>query len=53
MTNFNFYRLIKLKAYFKDTERTNEKDENTVFIPERQTPWAPSQNNQSVETFID
>ena len=31
----NFYRLIKLKAYFKDTESTTKKDENTIFIPEK------------------
>ena len=49
----NFYRLIKLKAYFKDTESTTKKDENTIFIPEKQKPWTPSQNHHSIETFID
>ena len=49
----NFYRLIKLKAYFKDTESTTKKDENTIFIPENQKPWTPSQNHHSIETFID
>ena len=49
----NFYRLIKLKAYFKDTENTTKKDENTIFIPEKQKPWTPSQNHHSIETFID
>ena len=37
----NFYRLIKLNAYFKDTESTTKKDENTIFIPENQKPWTP------------
>ena len=37
----NFYRLIKLKAYFKDNESTTKKDENTIFIPEKK-PWIPS-----------
>ena len=49
----NFYRLIKLKAYFKDTENTTEKDKNTIFIPEKQKPLTPSQNHHSIETFID
>ena len=49
----NFYHLIKLKAYFKDTESTTKKDENTIFIPEKQKPWTPSQNHHSIETFID
>ena len=31
----NSYRLIKLKAYFKDPESTTKKDENTIFIPEK------------------
>ena len=49
----NFYRLIKLKAYFKDTESTTKKDENKIFIPEKQKPWTPSRNHHSIETFID
>ena len=49
----NFYCLIKLKAYFKETETTTKKDENTIFIPEKQKPWTPSQNHHSIETFID
>ena len=49
----NFYRFIKLKAYFKDTESTIKKDENTIFIPEKQKPWSSSQNHHPIETFID
>ena len=49
----NFYRLIKFKVYFKNTEITAKKDENTTFIPEKQKPWTPSQNHHSIETFID
>ena len=49
----NFYGLIKLKAYFKDTESSIKKDENTIFNLEKQKPWTPSQNHHSIETFID
>ena len=42
-----------MKAYFKDTESTTKKDENTILIPEKQKPWTPSQNHHSIETFID
>ena len=49
----NFYRLIKLRAYIKDTESTTKKDENTIFIPEKQKPWTPSQNHHSIVTFND
>ena len=49
----NFYHLIKLKAYFKDIESTSRKDESTIFIPEKQKPWTPSQNHHSIEIFID
>ena len=42
-----------MKAYFKDTESATKKDENTIFIPEKQKPWTPSQNHCSTETFID
>ena len=49
----NFYCLIKLKAYFIDTESTTEKDGNTILIPQKQKPWTPSQNHHSIEAFID
>ena len=49
----NFYRLIKLNAYFKDTESTTKKDENTIFIPENQKPWTPWQNHHSIKTSIN
>ena len=49
----NFHRLIKLKAYFKDTESTTRKDENTMFIPEKEKPWTHSQDHHWLETFID
>ena len=49
----NFYHLIKLKAYFKDTESKTKKDKNAIFIPEKQKPWTPSQNHYSIETFIN
>ena len=42
-----------MKAYFKDTESTTKKDDHTIFIPEKQKPWTPSQNHHSIETFID
>ena len=42
-----------MKAYFKDTESATKKDENTIFIPEKQKPWTHSQNHCSTETFID
>ena len=49
----NIYHLIKLKASFKGIESTGKKDESTIFIPEKQKPWAPSQNHHSIEIFID
>ena len=49
----NLYHLIKLEAYFIDTESTTKKDENTIFIPGKQKPWTPSQNHHSIETVND
>ena len=49
----NIYHLIKLKASFKGIESTSKKDESRIFIPEKQKPWAPSQNHHSIEIFID
>ena len=42
-----------MKASFKGIESTGKKDESTIFIPEKQKPWAPSQNHHSIEIFID
>ena len=46
----NLYHLIKLKAYFIDTESTTKQDENTIFIPGKQNSWTLSQNHHSIET---
>ena len=49
----NFYRLIKLKGYFKDSsEQQYEKNEATLFKQQNRN-WTPHRNHHSIETFID
>ena len=47
-----FYRIIKLKAFFKDTDNNYEKDEHDIFKINTKK-WTPSENHHTINTFID
>ena len=49
----NFYRLIKLKGYFKNTENQQPNDENQIFKAKTKEKWTPAENHHSIETFIN
>ena len=49
----NFYRLIKLKDYFKNTENQQPNDENQIFKAKTKEKWTPGENHHSIETFIN
>ena len=48
----NFYRLIKFKCYFKNTENQQPNDENQIFKAKTKEKWTPAENHHSIETFI-
>ena len=47
----NFYRLIKFKCYFKNTENQQPNDENQIFKAKTKEKWTPAENHHSIETF--
>ena len=49
----NFYRSIKLKAYFKNTENQQPNDENQIFKAKTKEKWTPAENHHSIETLIN
>ena len=47
-----FFRLIKLKAYFKDNNMYNP-TEDQFFKPKTDKKWRPDKNHHTVETYIE
>ena len=48
----NFFRLVKLKAYFKDSiNKTTTKIK--VFRANKNKGWTPGINHHTIETFIE
>ena len=49
----NFYRLIKLKGYFKYTENQQPNYENQIFKARTKEKWTPAENHHSIDAFIN
>ena len=49
----SFYRLLKLKAYFKDNENTKLITEQQIFQPQKKEKWTPNKNHHTVLTYIE
>ena len=49
----DFFRLIKLKAYFKDNNMYNPSTEDQLFKPKTNKKWRPDKNHHTVETYIE
>ena len=49
----SFFRLVKMKAHFKDQnhEKLNMKDH--IFKPQSNKKWTPNKNHCTVETYIE
>ena len=47
----SFFRLVKLKAYFKDqyNHKLNTDDQN--FKPQSNKKWTPNKNHHTIETY--
>ena len=48
-----FFRLIKLKAYFKDNSMYNPSSEDQLFKPKTNKKWKPDKNHHTVETYTE
>ena len=49
----SFYRLLKLKTYFKDNENTKLTTEQQIFQPQKKEKWTPNKNNHTVLTYTE
>ena len=49
----DFYRRIKLKAHFKNSENKNCFTEEEIFRKPTNETWIPNNNHHSIETFIE
>ena len=46
----SFYRLLKLKAHFKDNENTKLTTEEQIFKPQKKEKWTPNINHHTMLT---
>ena len=49
----SFYRLLKLKAHFKDNENTKLTTEEQIFKPQKKEKLSPNKNHHTVLTYIE
>ena len=49
----SFFRLVKLKAHFKDQYNEELNTEDQTFKPPRNKKWTPDKNHHNVETYIE
>ena len=49
----NFFRLIKLKPYFKDNNMYNASTEDQLFKPKTNKKWKLDKNHHTVETYFE
>ena len=49
----NFFRLIKLKAFFQDNNMYNLSTEDQLFEPKTNKNWRPDKNHYTLETYIE
>ena len=46
----DFYRRIKIKAYFKNEEGKHYKTDKDLFTKPKNKKWAPNKNHHNIET---
>ena len=49
----SFYRLLKLKANFKDNGNTTVTTEQQIFKPQTKEKWTPNKNHHNVLIYIE
>ena len=49
----SFFRLVKLKAYFKDQYNEKLSTEDQIFKPQSNIKWTPNKSHQNIETYIE
>ena len=49
----DFFRRIKLKAYFKDTPNNKNDDENRLFKQNKNKKWTPPNNHHTINTYVE
>ena len=47
----NFFRLIKLKAYFKDSINKDTDHKNKIFKANKNRCWTPDKNHHTTDKF--
>ena len=48
----DFFRRIKLKAYFKDTPNNKNDDESRLFKQNKNKKWTPPNNHHTINTYV-
>ena len=49
----DFFRRIKLKAYFKDTPNNKNDDESKLFKQKKNKKWTPPNNHHTINTYVE
>ena len=49
----NFFRLIKLKAHFKDSINKGVDDKNRMVKANKNKGRIPDKNNHTIDTFVE
>ena len=49
----DFFRRIKLKAYFKDTPNNKNDDESRMFKQNKNKKWTPPNNHHAINTYLE
>ena len=49
----DFFRRIKLKAYFKDTPINKNDDEGRLFKQSKNKKWTPPNNHHTINTYVE
>ena len=49
----SFFRLVKLKAHFKDQYNHKLNTEDQIFKLQNNKKWTPNKNHHIIETYIE
>ena len=49
----DFFRRIKLKAYFKDMPNNKNDDESILFKQSKNKKWTPPNNHHTISTYVE
>ena len=49
----SFFRLVKLKAHFKDQYNKKLNMADQIFKPQSNKNWSPNKNHHTIETYIE